>query len=332
MFGPAGRKSLAPTLREFSNVDTCSVPDALLSYLESTNNDPSVKACKQLAIEALAPQAGEHILDVGCGLGHITIEVARLVGGAGRVTAIDISEIMIREVRKRLSDDYGERVEFRVEDAHRMSLENHTFDGCLVINTLMHCGKPAKVLSEVKRVLKPHGRLVVLEPDWQTLVVSTGNRLADDIAVDAIRQCLTNSRIGHHLPSVMRAVGFRDVLLSSGTITTRDYTRADHAWKIKESIVHAQRAGSLSATQAAIVLNALESSSEADRFYASMTGYVVVASMSMKDREQARQIGFLAQSRFTHGVRSSAKGVFNQPNPNLGGLHEQAGKSIAKRS
>jgi SAM-dependent methyltransferase len=264
------------SLRGFSDVDHSHDPHLLVAYLESTNDDAFVLACKRQAIELLDPRPGEHILDIGCGLGHASFEIADRVGVTGRVTAIDSSEIMIREAKQRSSDMGNHTIDFRVEDAHRMTFENHSFDGCLAINTLMHCARLEQVLSEIRRVLKPQGRIVVLEPDWQTLELSTGNPRIDDIAVAVLRQSITNSAIGQQLPAFLRALGFEDIRVDTGTIMTKDLACADHAWKIRESIVQARDSGSLLATTAAEVSEALMHSSEDGCFFGAMTGYVLI--------------------------------------------------------
>jgi ubiquinone/menaquinone biosynthesis C-methylase UbiE len=269
------RQTSTSTLRGFSDVDRSSNPHALVAYLDWTNTDSFVRASKRKAVEALAPNAGERILDVGCGLGHIALDVVRFMGGTGRVTAIDNSEIMVREARRRMNDENGEGVAVVVGNAHHMSFNSHTFDGCLIINTLMHCARPQVVLSEVKRVLKPHGRFVVLEPDWQTLALSTGDPLVDDSVVTVVRQSLTNSTVGHQLPSLIQNLGFCDIAVSAGTIITREYSSANRAWKIRASIEHAQQADSLPAATAATMRRVLSKSSRTGCFHGSMKGYLV---------------------------------------------------------
>lgn len=277
------RKTLGSTLKGFSDVDRSDDPDALLAYLDSTNTDDFVRACKRKAVEALAPTPGERILDVGCGLGHIALDVAPFMDVTGHVSAIDNSAIMVHEAKRRIGNDNA-NVEFLVEDAHQMSFNSHTFDGCLIINTLMHCARPQVVLSEVKRVLKPHGRLVVLEPDWQTLALSTGDPFVDDSVVTVVRQSLTNSTVGHQLPSLIQNLGFCDIAVSAGTIITREYSSANRAWTIRASIEHAQQAGSLSAATAATMRRVLSKSSRAGCFHGSMKGYLVTGRTADRDK------------------------------------------------
>lgn len=106
--------------------------------------------------------AGKVVLDYGCGEGRLTF--ALLERGAGRVTGIDVSEVRVEAARRR-SEELGVagRCEFLVADAHATGFPDASFD--LVVGTdVLHHLDLRRALLEIRRVLKPSGRAVFVEP------------------------------------------------------------------------------------------------------------------------------------------------------------------------
>lgn len=123
-----------------------------------------VKAVRQKLIELAAAAPGEHVLDVGCGTGTLVIAMRARVGAGGEVHGIDASPEMI-EVAKEKAAKSGSGVEFRVALIEAIPFPDATFD--LVTSSLMLHHLPddlqAKGVREIRRVLKPGGRFVVMD-------------------------------------------------------------------------------------------------------------------------------------------------------------------------
>lgn len=274
------RRTLRPEspvhLNGFSNVDTHDDPQSLLDYLETTNSDLRARFCKQQLLRILDPKAGDHVLDIGCGLGHMTLELAERVGNTGRVMAIDSSEIMIKEARKRSDNQDGTCIEFRVEDAHRLSFDNSSFDGCIVMSTLIHVTNPIQVLSEILRVLKPGRRIAILEGDWETLVLTTGSQSVERRLTLLLRRSVRNGGVAHQLPTIMKRVGFVEIAVDPGTLTARDFGSANAAWRIRDSVEREKDARALSLAQTRKILQELSRADKAGEFFAAVTGFMVI--------------------------------------------------------
>ncbi len=106
-------------------------------------------------------QQGERVLDVACGTGLVTFPAAEAVGAQGHVTGIDISGEMI-EAAKRAADRRGlSNVCLTRMDAEALDLPDASFDVVMCALGLMYVPDPAQAVREMRRVLRPGGRMVI---------------------------------------------------------------------------------------------------------------------------------------------------------------------------
>ncbi len=111
------------------------------------------------ALEALAPAPGERALDIGCGCGHTTCDIATRVGPRGTVTGVDISVPMLEIARARsLPPDSG-RIEFREADAQVADLGRGGYDVAYSRFGVMFFGDPVAAFANLLGSLRPEGRL-----------------------------------------------------------------------------------------------------------------------------------------------------------------------------
>jgi len=109
-------------------------------------------------------QEGETVLEIGYGTGHCLKRIAESVGPSGKVYGIDISSSMMEITKKRLEKaGLTDRVELYCGDASSLPFDDNIFDSVLMTFTLELFDTPEipKVLEQIKRVLKPGGRLGV---------------------------------------------------------------------------------------------------------------------------------------------------------------------------
>lgn len=110
--------------------------------------------------ERLAQLDGGRVLDVGTGPGDFARGLAEGLASYREIIGIDTSESRINEARHQVALN---RVRFELMDATQLQFASESFDTAAISNTLHHLRDPRLVLSEMKRVLKPGGVMVVVE-------------------------------------------------------------------------------------------------------------------------------------------------------------------------
>jgi SAM-dependent methyltransferase len=115
------------------------------------------------ARRALAPAAGEQVLDIGCGAGETSLELARAVGSGGRVLGVDLSEPLLGLARLRAADAGPEAgvapVDFVQADAQTAAFAQGAFDAAYSRFGVMFFADPVAAFANIRAALRPGGRL-----------------------------------------------------------------------------------------------------------------------------------------------------------------------------
>jgi ubiquinone/menaquinone biosynthesis C-methylase UbiE len=114
--------------------------------------------------EALLPQAGERVLDVGCGAGTAELILAALQPGGVHFVGIDLARERLRDARRAMREQ-GVAAELAAADAARLPFAAASFDAAFAVAVLQHVPRPRAVIEALRRVLRPGGRIVLAEPD-----------------------------------------------------------------------------------------------------------------------------------------------------------------------
>lgn len=182
---------------------------------------------KNTTMQLAAAKRGDHALDLAGGTGDLTILLSRRVGPKGRVVLSDINSSMLEEGRKRLiNKGIVENVEFKQINAEHIPFDDNTFDIVTIGFGLRNVTDKLAALKEMKRVLKPGGRVVILEFSKPTvpglgslydfysfnIIPKMGKLIADD---EASYRYLTESIRMHpgqeELKAMMLEAGFDEV-------------------------------------------------------------------------------------------------------------------------
>lgn len=189
---------------------------------------------KRYTLTVANPQPGDQVLDIAGGTGDLSLAFAKKVGPTGRVVHTDINEAMLREGRNRLLD-LGVVLPTLVCDAEQLPFENNAFDFVSVAFGLRNMTHKDRALAEMQRVLKPGGKLLVLEfsrvakplekaYDWYSfnILPKLGRLVAND--EDSYRYLAESIRMHpgqEELRQLMKGAGFGHVdvhNLSAGVV------------------------------------------------------------------------------------------------------------------
>jgi ubiquinone/menaquinone biosynthesis C-methylase UbiE len=116
---------------------------------------------RQWMLRALAPRAGDTVLELAAGVGDTGFDAAAIAGERGRLISTDVAPAMVAAARRRGVERGVRNVEFRVLDAERIELEDDSVDGVLCRFGYMLMADPRAALAETRRVLRRGGRVAL---------------------------------------------------------------------------------------------------------------------------------------------------------------------------
>jgi ubiquinone/menaquinone biosynthesis C-methylase UbiE len=140
--------------------------------------------------DAMQIETGSWAADVGCGDGDYTLPMARRVGDAGRVFAVDVSANALDELNEKIARHNVETITtvYSIEDNPMLPV--NAFDALLVRNAYHHFTAPESMLRHMKASLKPGGRLVITESVDRDMVDASREAQVEnhDLGIQYVRQ------------------------------------------------------------------------------------------------------------------------------------------------
>jgi ubiquinone/menaquinone biosynthesis C-methylase UbiE len=113
------------------------------------------------ALEAAGLEAGQKVLEVGCGPGFFTVPAAEIVGERGSVIALDIHPLAVEKVQHKIDAAGLTNVKTILADAAQTGLPDQSFDLVFLFGFAHPVGKMDNILTEMHRLLKPKGMLSI---------------------------------------------------------------------------------------------------------------------------------------------------------------------------
>ena len=157
--------------------------------------------------------AGAACLDLGCGGGDVTLELARALGPGGRVLGVDLDEIMVDMARREAEKHRLSNVAFEVRDV--VSWEpDEQFDVVYARFLLSHLSDPGTLIRAVHRYTRPHGVVIVEDIDFRGHFAEPGCRALQqfvELYTKSVEARGADPNIGPRLPGLLRTAGFGNV-------------------------------------------------------------------------------------------------------------------------
>jgi len=220
---------------QFAAVDTSPAPDTFVTYLEMVEALPAMERVRRRTYELLAsapesgpgPQPGPGSgskpgVDVGCGIGRAVADLAdRGIAGTG----VDRSATMVRAARLRYPG-----LRFVEGDAAALPFPTGSLSWYRAERVCLHLDDPAAALAEARRVLAPGGRIVLADPDFDSVVVACDDAAFTRRLVAGFTDGLPNGRAGTRHSADLAHAGFTDVRVEAVPLTLTSLAVAEPLW------------------------------------------------------------------------------------------------------
>jgi SAM-dependent methyltransferase len=176
--------------------------------LETVYASPAIAAQRAATRAALGARPGERGLDVGCGPAFLACELGREVRPGGRVVGLDESPEMLEAARARIEQEgLADHVEVLKGDAVRLAFPAAAFDFVTAVQIYLYVSDVERALAEAARVLRPGGRLAVVDTDWDSCVWLTSDRARHRRVMEARNEYFVQPHLPARLPGLLGRVG-----------------------------------------------------------------------------------------------------------------------------
>ena len=191
----------------YHQVDADPNVEVLLATMDGTAGWDATLRLRSWERAHLGLAHGERLLDVGCGLGEAALGLAQDLGEGGEVVGVDVSESMLRVARSNAGGARC-RVRFTVGDACAIDEPDDSFDAARSERTLQWLADPAAAVAEMVRVVRPGGRVSLIDTDWSTFTIHVGDDALAALVRDGMRTERNRpSNVGRRLHDLVGAAG-----------------------------------------------------------------------------------------------------------------------------
>jgi arsenite methyltransferase len=193
--------------------------------VEAVYTTPDVVEQRRTIRDALALRAGERVIDIGSGPGFLAAEMAQELGAEGHVDGVDPSESMLAIARRHEPATGSAPVEFHLAGALALPFGDSEFDAAVSTQVLEYVEDVPAALAQAHRVLRPGGRLLALDTDWDSIVWHSGDPPRMRNVLEAWNEHLADPYLPRTLPQLLRQAGFRLEQCAVIPILNRGYRR-----------------------------------------------------------------------------------------------------------
>ena len=184
---------------------------------------------------------GQRVLDLGSGVGDVSLLLGRLVGPSGEVLGIERDPLSIARAKSRAGESGFRNVSFTQSDVAQIS-QDRPFDAAVGRYILMFLPDPVAVLRSLTRLLRPGGVLAFQEPDWNSFLQQAARMplwsIAASLMVETFQRSGTNTNMGLELPRVFQATGLPAPSLQTDTLLGAERWMPDVLQSLRPKMQH----------------------------------------------------------------------------------------------
>lgn len=223
-----------------------------------------IRQQREATMSQVDPRPGEIGLDVGCGPGMLLQSLAEAVGSQGHVVGIDSSQSMLRLAGARCEG--LAQVQLREGSATQLPVEDSSFDFVTCVQVLLYVEDVPRALAEIFRVLRPGGRVYIMETDWRSAVLNCEDPGAASSLFDAWDQTVASPNLPVSMRAMLASAGFADT--TAAAVPLLSTSMDEYAGTMMRQLAKvACTQGVLSSEQAERWLDQLKALDEAGEFF-----------------------------------------------------------------
>ena len=236
------------------------------ALVDRSYQTPEIVNQRLRTLTSLALRRGEKVLDAGCGTGLLLEQEALAVGTDGLAEGIDFSGDMLERANARCGD--MPQVHLQQGSAEELPFDDAVFDALSCTQTLLYVKDLDSALNEFYRVLKPGGRLAILETDWTGAILNSLDQRLTQRIFDAWDLGVSNPNLPKRLRPLLRALGFGNPRVEAIPVLNSSYSENSFSANMFESWARvAHRHGAITEQEAEQWLAGIDKVIQQDAYF-----------------------------------------------------------------
>jgi ubiquinone/menaquinone biosynthesis C-methylase UbiE len=246
------------------------------AFIERAYQAPEIINQRMRTLAALGLIAGERVLDAGCGTGLLLEQQARAVGSAGYAAGVDYSDDMLDVARERLAG--LDQVDLRQGSVESLDFDDAVFDAVSCTQTLLYVDDIEAALAQLYRVLKPGGRLAIIETDWRGAVFNHPHLDVTRRMFDALDHSRQNPQLARQLRPRLKSLGYASVRVEAIPLLNAGYSDNNFsAGMMENTVASARRHGYIDDAEARAWREAYDELKAADAYFFCVNRFLFTA-------------------------------------------------------
>ena len=209
------------------------------ALIDRSYQAPEIVNQRLRTLAALALLPGESVLDAGCGTGLLLEQQALAVGSEGRAEGVDFSNDMLAYARRRCTG--LAQVSLQQGSIENLLFDDDSFDALSCTQTLLYVNDLEQALQEFRRVLKPGGRIAILETDWTGAIINSDDQALAQRIFNAWDLALVNPNLPKRLRPMLAGLGFGALRVEAIPILNAGYSENSYSANMLQNFVDTAR-------------------------------------------------------------------------------------------
>lgn len=208
------------TFKDFYTLDESIDQQYLVDSMDRMFEIEEIKRIKERATRLLNLQAGDSIIEVGCGLGHDAENFGKILKDSGTVIAIDSSKSMLEEAKKRSTHT---QVQYLHGNGEKLDYPDNSFSAAYADRLFVSQKDIEKTFGELVRVVKKGGKVCVTDIDTGSAIMYPYVEKLTDMLLKRLTDIIRNPFIGRQLQSLFKKFGLTNIKIFSDAYVIKSF-------------------------------------------------------------------------------------------------------------